>query len=272
MENQKEKQQEEIFRQCEKSHKRGKVVGGILLVTVGSLLMARELGAEIPHWVFSWKTFLIGLGIMVGFKHGFKYNSWIILILIGLSFTIADIYPELSIRPLLWPFLIILFGLFIIFKPRRKRDYYNNRFRHRRHWREWQQEEKYKNYFSEVDSATSTSTNEIIDSVTFMGGIKKKIISKNFKGGDVTVIFGGAELDFIQADLNENVVLEITQIFGGTKLIVPAHWEIKSELVSIFGSIEDKRPTLPKAVGNEPAKILILKGTTIFGGIDIKSF
>lgn len=37
------------------------------------------------------------------------------------------------------------------------------------------------------------------------------------------------------------VTLEITTIFGGTKLIIPSNWEIKSEAVMIFGGIEDKR-------------------------------
>ncbi len=256
MENQQENQQTDLFRDFEKNHKRGKIIGGVLLITVGSLLMARELGAEIPNWMFSWKIFLIALGVYIGFKHNFRSPSWIILILIGMVFTIADIYPELYIKPLLWPFLIILFGLFMIFRPRRNRDRFKYNYKQPR--QEWQQDE--------------TNKDDFMDSITFMGGIKKKITSKTFKGGEVTVMFGGAELDFIQADLNERAVLGITQIFGGTKLIVPANWEIKSELFSIFGSIEDKRPILASSHNNEQAKVLILKGTSIFGGIDIKSF
>ena len=117
-----------------------------------------------------------------------------------------------------------------------------------------------------------TSTDDMIDGVAFMAGIKKKIISKNFKGGDMTVIFGGVELDFSQADFTDKATLDVTQIFGGTKIIIPANWEIKSELVSVFGSIEDKRMIQPTTLGSEPNKTLILKGTTFFGGIEIKSF
>jgi predicted membrane protein len=84
-------------------------------------------------------------------------------------------------------------------------------------------------------------------------------------------VFGGAEYDLSQADITETATLEINQVFGGTKLIVPSSWEIKSELVAVFGGIDDKRPIMsPNSLSSN--KILILKGTTYFGGIDIRSY
>lgn len=62
---------------------------------------------------------------------------------------------------------------------------------------------------------------------------------------------GGTEIDMTQADINGRVVLDVTQILGGTKLIIPAHWELKSELVSVFGGIEDKRAVLASNVNPE---------------------
>lgn len=112
---------------------------------------------------------------------------------------------------------------------------------------------------------------DVIDSTSFMGGVKKNILSKNFKGGEITNVFGGAEINLSQADFEQSVTLEMTNIFGGTRLIVPANWEISSELVSVVGSIEDKRPTQSN-VSSDVKKVLILKGTTVFGGIDIKSY
>lgn len=282
-ETQKENQMEDTFREYEKSHKRGKVIGGIFVVIAGCLLLARELGAELPYWLFSWKSFLIALGLFVGFKHGFKNFSWLVLILVGSSFLVADVYPELAIKHLLWPVVVIFVGLFIIFKPRhRHRRCREHRFRHRHHRRfndpRFRDEKYWDQYRAEYQSKyaagpfTDTDSEDIIEGVAFMSGIKKKIISKNFKGGDITVIFGGGEIDFTQADITEKATLEVTQIFGGTKLLVPANWEIKSETVSIFGSIEDKRMARPTTLANEPSKILILRGTTVFGGIEIKSF
>jgi hypothetical protein len=105
------------------------------------------------------------------------------------------------------------------------------------------------------------------------GGVKKNIISKNFRGGETVTIFGGTEINLTQADVNGGVVLDLTQIFGGTKLIVPPHWRIQSkDMVAIFGGVDDKRPLLSNASTEETNKVLILKGTCIFGGIDIRSY
>jgi hypothetical protein len=74
----------------------------------------------------------------------------------------------------------------------------------------------------------------------------------------------------MQADIQGEIELDLTQIFGGCKLIVPSHWEIKSELVNIFGGVEDKRPT--QNINTDHSKVIILRGTSIFGGIEIRSY
>jgi hypothetical protein len=66
-------------------------------------------------------------------------------------------------------------------------------------------------------------------------------------------------------------VLGLTQIFGGATLIIPANWRLQSEMVSVFGGIEDKR-VFQKEQNDEQAKTLVLRGTSIFGGLEIKSF
>jgi hypothetical protein len=168
METQNENQNDEIFCKYEKDHKRGKIIGGILVILAGSLLMARELGAEIPYWVFTWKTFLIGLGIIIGIKHNFRNHIWIVLVLIGGAYLISDLYPELAIKHLLWPVLVILFGMMMIFKPKRK---FRNRMRHR-DWKKWHDE--HHAHRKDYNYGTESSTDDTIESVTFMGGVKKK--------------------------------------------------------------------------------------------------
>lgn len=108
-----------------------------------------------------------------------------------------------------------------------------------------------------------------VESVSIFGGIKKNIVSKNFQGGEIVNFFGGAELNLMQSDINGRVELEVVQVFGGTKIIVPSNWTVHSEMVAIFGGIEDKRPAQLNAA---PDKVLVIQGTSIFGGIDIRSF
>src|SRR6185437_3714800 len=111
---------------------------------------------------------------------------------------------------------------------------------------------------------------DYLDAVSVFGGVKKTILSKNFKGGEIVNIFGGAELDFTQADINGRVIIDITQIFGGTKIIVPSHWQVVPDLAAVFAAIDDKRLKMTAAPNSD--KILVLKGVSIFAGVDVRSF
>ena len=116
----------------------------------------------------------------------------------------------------------------------------------------------------------SWTEKDFIDSTSFFGGTKKNIVSKNFRGGDITNIFGGCEIDLTQADISGTVKLDLTQIFGGTKLVVPSNWLVKVEMDAFFGGVDDKR-RMQHVQGNAD-KTLILHGTSIFGGIEIQSY
>jgi hypothetical protein len=96
------------------------------------------------------------------------------------------------------------------------------------------------------------------------------VISKNFRGGEVSTFFGGTDINLSQADFQGSAVIHTSTAFGGVKIIAPPHWNIKSEVLCIFGGLDDKRPQAKE--GLDTTKTVVLKGTCIFGGIDIKSF
>jgi predicted membrane protein len=238
----------------ERSNKSGRVIAGLIVVTVGLIFLAREAGVYIPRWIFSWEVMFIGLGLFIGFRNSFKNMSWLIFIVIGSIFLLDDFFPYSDISDFVWPIVIISAGLFMIFRPSKK-----NRFR--------------KDRWEAAHVVSENSSDDFIDSTVVFGGVKKNIISKNFRGGDTTTFFGGTELNLTQADVQGKIELDITQVFGGTKLVVPPHWKIQSEdLVSIFGGVDDKRPMISDLSQVDHSKILVLKGTCIFGGIDIKSY
>jgi len=120
----------------------------------------------------------------------------------------------------------------------------------------------------------STGTNYMgddhIDTVSVFGGVKRTILSKNFKGGEIVNVFGGTDLDLTQADINGHVVIDITQLFGGIKLIIPPHWQVTSDVAAVFSSVDDKRRSMGTPLSTD--KVLIIKGVSIFAGVDIRSF
>lgn len=247
--------------------KNGRIWAGLFLTVAGAVLLLKQFGMLFPYWFFTWPVFLIGLGLFLGLKHGFRGPAWIILILIG-SIFLADIMePDLDLKKYALPVSLIAFGLVMLFRPKKRHDGLD--------WpRQWRPRSE---GFVQNTEASFVSPGEAdyksenyIDSVAIFGAVRKVIMSKDFKGGDLVAIFGGNEIDLSQADIQGPIVMDFVQIMGGSKLIVPAHWEIRSEMVALFGGIEDKRKT--PATLNDPSKVLILKGTTIFGGIDIRNY
>ena len=241
---------------------------GFFLVAAGFLLLARKLGAPVPVWLISWPVALVVLGALLSIRHRFRNPAGLILILIGGLNLLDQLIPDLHLRNYSGPLIIIAFGLLFIFMPK------NMKWRHRRDWSNFGKKEYgEREYNTESGSNASRPVYEgldYIEATSILGGVKKIVLSKNFKGGDITCFMGGAEIDLTQADIQNDVVLDVTAVFGGCKLLVPANWNIKSDMTVVLGGIDDKREVRP---GNTDAgKVLILQGTAVFGGIEIQSF
>ncbi|MBO9570699.1 MAG: hypothetical protein J7497_00585 [Chitinophagaceae bacterium] len=265
---------------------RGNIWMGCLFLLVGAVLLMRQAGYPFPHWLFSWQVTLITVGIFVGIKNRFRDFSWLIMILIGFVFLSDLVWPGMELRRYTAPIILLILGVFFLFAPkghghcggrfrdRRFRDRMRARreefLRERDRFHSANPGESNASTPAPTDVADTDNTVETdLDIVSIFGGVKKKVLSKQFRGGEIVCVFGGAQINLSNADFNSPIEMELVQIFGGTKLVVPANWEIRSEIAAIFGGVDDKRPQPPNAV---PEKTLILKGTLIFGGVEVNSF
>jgi hypothetical protein len=288
----------------------GRIWAGLFLVLVGAVLVLDQMGFPLPDWLFSWHALLIGLGLFIGFRHNFRGGFWLILILIGAAFEFQDYYPRVELHRYILPGVLILIGIMFVLSPGRNHyDRWHDKAWKAQWKAQWKNEKWARKWGYHAGPNPGTpnpgtpnpgSTNpgpnsatgdpnipnaaratasgsgysgytseDYIDSTAFFGGVHKKIVSKNFKGGDVVTIMGGTELDLSQADFTGIVRLDVVQIMGATKIIVPAHWEVRTDVTAIFAGFEDKRqqPTV-----NNPDKVLLIDGTSLFGGIELKNF
>lgn len=232
---------------------------GIFIIGIGIFLLAQKMGFPFPNWFFDWPMILIAIGLFSGLQNGFRNSAWFILIFLGVIFLVDDNIQGMYLHRFLWPVGLIFFGIFIIFR--------RNKCNRQRHFNR-----PGSPHTPTTDGPSPVSPdddNNFIEMTTFLGGIKKKILSKNFKGGNIVCFMGGTELDLTLADIQQPAVLEISQIFGGTKLMVPSNWEIQSEVSAVLGGFEDKRNIASPVLDTN--KVLILKGTSVFGGIEITS-
>jgi predicted membrane protein len=247
--------------------RKNNVIAGLFLLFAATVITIRQVEPSlVPGWLFSWPMILIVVGFFVGILTRFRDFAWLILMGIGAFFLADRAITDFDAGRFIIPVAIAGVGLILIFASGRKkhRDKDEDRGLY------------YKVTVGTVDEP-EPETEEYpgkhspdgIDAVSIFGNVKKVIYSKNFQGGEIVSIFGGAEINLSQADFKSPIILEIVQIFSGAKLIVPPHWTIRSEAVAIFGGIEDKRP--PQAHVNTD-KVLILQGTALFAGIEIRSY
>lgn len=232
----------------------GSIWAGGLILAIGSILLLDRMDfLYFPHWLFTWKTLLIAIGLVLGVSKKFEGIGWLVLILIGTFFMIDDIpgFPY-DVDRYAFPVGIIVVGAFIVGRAL------------------WGPSREARKTLTGDGLVTLDEGGEdYFDITAIFGGAKRKVFSKNFKGGDATCIFGGTDLDLTQADIQGTVVIDVVQMFGGVKLIVPANWEIKSDIVAILGGFDDKRNT-PQ--GPPSGKKLVITGFVMFGGVDIKSY
>lgn len=109
-----------------------------------------------------------------------------------------------------------------------------------------------------------------LNSTALFSGIKKTILSKDFKGGKISNLFGSTELDFTNADLNGIAILDISQAFGSTTITVPGDWRIESDLSQLFAVVDDNRNYVYQT--NKSDKVLYLKGLSACASVEIQNY
>ena len=238
---------------------------GTLFIAGGGLLLASKLGAPIPNWVFSWQVLLIAIGFYNGIHHRFQNGGWLIMMGIGTYFLLDDKILDANLHQFLLPVMIIIVGVIFVLFPK------SRCFNYRGKWRKRRWENKFKEDFS-FDFENSSDVSEDDDRLfinSVFSGVKMNILSKKFKSGEITCIFGGVELDFLQADIQGTAVIKLEQVFGGLQLVLPSNWTVRNEMGGAFQGVNDKRKFLNTT---DPDKVIILKGSSVFAGIQIKSY
>jgi hypothetical protein len=108
------------------------------------------------------------------------------------------------------------------------------------------------------------------ESAVFGGG-KRRISSQDFTGGKIEAVFGGYEVDLRDASMRGEVaVIDVDVVFGGTELRIPETWSAVVQGIGVFGAFADNtRQPDPSRTPNP--KRLIVKGSAVFGGVDVKN-
>ena len=241
---------------------------GVIFFFVGVALLLRTMGMGIvPQWIFRWPMILIIIGLVIGIKNQFQNpGSWI-LILIGFLFLLDESGLFMDLRRFVLPLILIIVGIVYILKPRKKPGDYIPGPSGPGAGNQLAGGEPGQAGTGEI---IGTDEPESINVFAILGGVKKFVISKNFAGGSILTFMGGAEVNLSKSDITHPITLEINNMFGGTKLVIPPNWNLRQEATTILGGVEDKRN--PNIISPDPGKTLVIRGTCMFGGIEITNF
>lgn len=234
------------------------VIFAFIVIAAGVLLLLRSVGIlpwELSRVFISWQMLLIVIGVFNIMSTQHRVSGYILLG-VGGFFMIDKFYDfNIGFWQVFWPLVLIGIGVAVLINYQ-KRQEGGYRFSHR----------------GDHLSDEPESDADYIDEVTIFSGTEKTITSRNFRGGKITSIFGGTEINLMHADLSPGRNdIEIVAVFGGSTLIVPADWDVKVDVTAVFGGFSDKRYKKPQLQG-DPSKLLRIQGVVLFGGGEIKSY
>lgn len=229
------------MRSIERRRVRGPIVPALVLIAIGTAFFLTE--NNIVHSYDLWKLWpviliLAGAGKIYSRPQGRRIEG-LVLIVAGCLF-LAWTFGYLQLPPFqLWPLALIALGLFLL-------------------WRA-------------IACNTARRNEDRLgrENLVIFGGADVSLGGQEFESTAMTVVFGGYNLDLRNATLkNGRAEVEATAVFGGIELKIPPAWNVVIEGFPLFGGYSDET-THPSPASGAPQ--LIIKGSAVFGGVNIKN-
>lgn len=197
-------------------------------------LEAVDTGAVLADW---WPAFIIGAGaLQLALGRPRRWFGSAVLMLVGgvgLALTTGVLS---SVTSAMWAVVFAALGLAVIVRG--------------------------------VSRRQSSLDTDRVDSLVLFGGREVASHSKSFRGGSVSSVFGGTELDLRDAELAPDATLEVLTAFGGTEISVPYGWRVELQGIPIFGGFENA--TAHDVDLSPDAPVLAVDAVALFGGIEVK--
>jgi predicted membrane protein len=210
---------------------------GVLVLAVGVVallvqldVITTDLGELIADW---WPLAVVGVGLAALVTVPRAWLGPTVIIAVGVFFLLQTLgVLEVNLWEILWPVALILVGLSLI-----------------------------------TSFGSRSGDDDTINSTVFWWGTQRKTRSRQFKGGSLTAIMGGIEVDLREADIVGKAEIAIFAMWGGVEIKVPPTWRVRVSGLPLLGGWDDKT-TLPLQDG---APELVVHVTAIMGGAEIKS-
>jgi len=222
----------------------GRIATGGLIILIGILLLLSTTNTVPTDSLWDWvPAIFVVLGLWALVSSGFRnLTGPVMVIAIAGAFLARNL--ELigdAVIETWWPLFLVLFGvLLLIGRQRRSRTH------------------------------TDLGEDGELTTIAIFGGSERRITTDRFAGGEVVVAFGGAEIDLRDAEIDRPpATIEALALFGGAEIRAPEEWNVKLDVLPLFGGASDerKRPEEGSRRGDGPD--LVITGVALFGGIEV---
>jgi len=215
---------------------------GLFIIAAGLLFTLDNLGlTHADEYLRYWPLALVAIGLLKLWQTregaGNTFGG-LVFTLVGMWLLLEQLAViRISFQDM-WPLLLVIFGAYLVWTGATGRR--------------------------RTPANDSTST---ISGMAILGGVSRGSNSREFRGGDLTAILGGCEIDLRRAAINGEAVIDIFAMWGGIELKVPEDWAVESRVTPLLGGVEDKT----RAPQGSTAHRLVLRGFAIMGGVEIKN-
>ena len=212
---------------------------GLVLITVGLVLTLDSAGIfrteGLSRW---WPLLLIGIGLVKVKqpREDGQRAAGVAFLMLGGLFQLTSILAVTSF----WTLLMMASGVFLL----------------------WQGVE------GSPAPETLVSESPYLSDMALIGYVKRSHLSDSFRGGSVTAVMSGVEIDLRKASLGGGTAyVDVVAFWGGIEIKVPAGWVVDGRVVAVMGAFENKVDSLATA----GAPRLVVRGHAIMGAVVIAS-
>ncbi|MDE3195674.1 MAG: hypothetical protein KGN84_04980 [Acidobacteriota bacterium] len=236
-------------------------VFGLLLVLLGTLLFIDNLNI-LPFSVAGafWPlSVLLACAMMFYRTCSPVVKVWAVTGMVWGLLMLLDDFNIIHVRgAIFWPLALIACGIILLMFRLRLQAFPWDEFRGR---------------WVIGSNARSRTVNSKLEECVIFSGVKRKIETINFEGGELTAVFGSIEIDLRRASIStpdRMANIEANSAFGSIELRIPETWQVQLHGNAVFGAYEDKTIP-PRPDPGSPIPTLIISGGTAFGAVVIKS-
>lgn len=212
----------------------GRLFFGSLVVAFGAALLldamdVLDAGSIIADW---WPAVIVFAGLLALVANP---RHWLVggLITIGGAALLLGTLDVVDIGAIVFPIVIIAVGVVILFGR---------------------------------GLGSSADVGDTVSAFHIFSGSEIASHSKSFRGGSISAVFGGAELDLRDATPAPDATLDVFTAFGGIEIKVPEGWQIDIRGLPIFGSFDNITATEHLPAG---APRVAVNATVLFGGLEV---